>query len=129
MATQINRRPMPFLKWMFLLLLLIFACFGIFLATVDRLCHASIEKWAPYYPNAVVISADHNYLYPRAIGDSRVVLSSDDDVETVKQFYRDLMISLLQAEETHGLAATNWRVEADPENNGSIIILYSSCAV
>ena len=129
MTHQINRRPMPILRLLLLLLVLIFVCFGVFAVTVDRLCNHSIEQWAPYYPNAVEDSADYNFLRPRSVGEGHVVLRSPDDVETVKQFYRDNTIELMHSGAVRGLASTNWQVEPDPEGDGSIIILFSACAV
>jgi hypothetical protein len=124
---QPNVRPPSLLKWAVLLLGLAFACIAMLLISVDYVCNSNIEQWAPYYPDATVISVEHDFIRARGIGTSRVTLASADDAETVRQFYRDNTLALMQTEQTRGLASTHWNVEENPEGSGSIITLYSEC--
>jgi hypothetical protein len=124
---QPNSKNIPFSRWLLFMFLLAFACVGTTLFAGDRLCRWSIESNLPYYPEARVVSIENNYLRPRAIGQTIVVLSSPDDVETVKQFYRDFTIARMNSEAARGLASTSWAVEPAPDGNGSIIRLFSEC--
>ncbi len=95
-------------------------------ATVDVVCHNSITPWLPFYPNARIVTQEHNFIRPHALGLSLTMLSTPDDLETVQQFYRENIISLLQKETARGLAATDWRAEENPDG-GTLIRLYSEC--
>ena len=102
-------------------------CFATLVLVVDEVCRLNIEQRIPYYPDARVVSVDYDFIRLRALGVSRVVLSSPEDPETVRQFYRDNTIRLMQAEESRGLAGTDWNVQPDEDGGGSIIILSSVC--
>ena len=49
---------------------------------------------------------------PRSIGETRWLLHSDDDEETVKQWYRDLTMQVLEEKRTRGIAHSDYRVTA-----------------
>lgn len=113
-------------------LLAMLAAIAIFFAFlffwVDRTCHSAISQWLPYYPDAKVISEDHNFFRPQGMGLTVITLGSEDDSETVKQFYRDNNIAMLRGGVSRGLAALDWNVEEDPDNvGGSLIYLFSEC--
>lgn len=120
---------MSTLKWFLLLLVFAFGCIGTVLFAGDQVCHSDIEQWIPVYPGAIVISKEHDFIRLRAMGTSVLTLSSPDDPEIVRQFYRDNTLRLLREQESRGLASTNWSVEPDPDSDGSIIILYSECGI
>ena len=80
-----------------------------FLATIiligDIKCAYDIENWwAPLYPNGETVMVDYDLFRPRALGETRWYMDSTDDVETVKQFYRDTRLATLKAEKTRGIA-------------------------
>lgn len=126
---QPNSRPPGILKMIFILGLISFACIGSIVFVGDVQCNNDIETWIPMYPNAETISAEYDFLRARAWGNSQTIQTSLDDVETAKQFYRDLALALLDEERSRGLASTNWTVEPNPDTNGSLITLYSSCGM
>jgi len=113
----------------FILGLISFACIGSIVFVGDVQCNNDIETWIPMYPNAETISVKYDFLRARAWGNSRTIQTSLDDVETAKQFYRDHALDLLDEERSRGLASTNWTVEPNPDTNGSLITLYSSCGM
>lgn len=90
---------------------------------------SDVNTWAPYYPNAEVVSQDYDFIVPRTMGTGATIMVSPDDVETVKQYYRDLTIENLQGNKQRGLAATDWQVEENPDGEGSQIILSSVCGI
>jgi hypothetical protein len=123
---QPNTQSPSLLKTGLILLALAFACIATLLFAGDSICHSNIEQWTPYYPGATVVSAEYDFIRARGIGTTTVMLATDDDEETVRQFYRDNLLALLDAEASRGLAATTWDVLTDGEG-GSIIMLYSEC--
>jgi hypothetical protein len=124
---QPNTRSPSLLKAGLILLLLSFACIGTLLLGADQICRSNIERWTPYYPGATVVSIEYDFIRARAIGITTVILTTSAAEETVRQFYRDTTIGLMQAEEPRGLASTSWDVQTNPDGSGSTIILYSEC--
>lgn len=117
------------IKWGLGLLLAAFACIGPFLIGADITCRINIENWTPYYPDAMVVSVEHDSVRARALGTTTIVLHTTDDAETVRQFFRDHTLAMLRAERSRGIATTEWRVEEQPDGNGSVIYLYSACGI
>lgn len=124
---QPNTHTPSIIKVGLALLLLSFTCIGTLLFGADQVCHANIEQWIPLYPEATIVSAEHNWIRARAMGSTTVMLSTEDDAETARQFYRDVTIALMRAEQSRGLASTGWNVVPNPNGDGSLITLYSSC--
>ena len=115
------------ITWFMTLFAMGCVCLGTMVLGADAICKSHVETWLPYYPNAEVMSIEHDFIRARAMGETWVVLSSPDEAETVRQFYRDNIITLMQAETPRGWAITDWRVEDDTDGEGSIIRLYSLC--
>jgi hypothetical protein len=108
-------------------LVLIFACPAILIGGADIACSALIEQWLPMYPDAEVVSAEYNFIRARASGRTMMTLSTPDEAETVRQFYRDNIIKLMNEEAPRGNASTDWKVEENTEGDGSLIYLASVC--
>src|SRR5690349_13692239 len=65
---------------------------GIFVAIfgiADIACNSTIEKWSPMYPNAEVVEVEYNFLRPRGMGVTNMVMHSPDDAQTVRDWYLD----------------------------------------
>ncbi len=123
-----NRRPVSLLRLFVILLLASFICIGSVLLVADLKCHADIEGWwAPPYPNAETVSMEYDLFRPRALGETRWIMESPDDVETVKQFYRDKRLEVLNSERTRGLAWAESFVQPLEDGSSSRIILVSAC--
>ncbi len=125
---EVNRKPPSFIPLFLILVFVSVTCIGGILAAAGFQCSSDIETWVPYYPNSELVS--HQYdLIPRVLGTGVTTLASPDDVETVKQFYRDHMIETLQSGRNRGLASTDWQVRENPDGDGAQIILFSSCGL
>ena len=99
-------------------------------AVADIKCNYDIENWwAPLYPNGETVKVEYDFIRPRALGLTYWYMESPDDVETVKQFYRDLRIAKLQAGKTRGIAVSESAVHPLEDGEGSQIVLYSACGV
>lgn len=94
----------------------------------DIKCGYDIENWwAPLYPNAKTTKVEYDLFRARALGETFWQMESTDDVETVKQFYRDLRIATLKVGKTRGIANSESAVHPLENGEGSLIILYSTC--
>ncbi len=106
--------------------LLLISCPGILILGVDLACSAAVEEWLPMYPNAEVVSTNFDFFRARAFGTTTMTLSSPDDMETVRQFYRNFIIRMAEDRIQRGLASTSWQF-AEGDDNTTLIYLYSEC--
>lgn len=94
----------------------------------DIKCSYDIENWwAPLYPNGETVSVEYDLFRPRALGMTTWILETSDDVETVKQFYRDKRLEVLKAEKSRGIAWSDSLVQPLENGPGSRIIISSAC--
>ncbi len=73
----------------------------IFIAAIiligDLKCAYDVENWwMPLYPNGETVDVEYDFLRPRAWGTTTWIMTTTDDVETVKQFYRDTRLFTLK---------------------------------
>ncbi len=101
---------------------------AIIILLADIKCSYDIENWwAPLYPNGETVLVEYDLFRPRALGETKWVLESSDDVETVKQFYREKRLETLDAGKTRGLAWSESFVTPLENGQGSRIIISSAC--
>ena len=101
---------------------------GFILLLADLKCSYDIENWwAPLYPNGETVSVEYDLFRPRALGMTKWIMESPDDVETVKQFYREKRLEVLEADKTRGLAWSDSFVQPLENGEGSRIVLTSAC--
>ena len=124
-----NRQPVSFLRLFIILLLASLFFLGGIILLADIKCNYDIENWwAPPYPNAETVHPiEYDLFRPRALGTTKWTMRSPDDVETVKQFYRDKRIEALNSDRTRGLAWAESFVRPAENGEGSLIILSSAC--
>ena len=123
-----NRKPLSILRLVVLLVSVsvLFIAFIILLADIK--CSYDIENWwAPLYPDGETVSIEYDLFRPRALGETKWIMESSDDVETAKQFYRDTRLEVLESDKTRGLAWADSRVVPLENGEGSRIILTSAC--
>ena len=121
-----RKRQTP--AWLVLIILTVSAvvCMLSMVLVADEMCHRNIETRMPMYPGADVIESQHNFIRVRGIGISSMTLSTSGDKETVREWMRQVNLSLLENNQMRGLASVRWQVE--PQENGSLIYYYSECA-
>ncbi|MBZ0304177.1 MAG: hypothetical protein K8J31_30860 [Anaerolineae bacterium] len=110
-----------------LFLLLVFGCPGSMAVVGDIACNISINTWLPVYPDAQVISVEHNFIRPRGLGATLMVLRTPDDPETVNTFYRQNIQDLVDRGAPRGMGSTDWSAREDPDEEGTLLALYSRC--
>ena len=104
------------------------AIIAVIILLADIKCAYDIENWwAPLYPNGETVDVQYDLFRARALGLTKVIMVSSDDVETVKQFYRDTRLATLRAEKTRGLAWSESFVQPLENGEGSRIIITSAC--
>lgn len=122
---RLRKRTKSAIMGVVAVLVLVFGCPGAIIVAADLACNASIEEWIPLYPGAEVIETQYNLLRPRGIGLTSMVLRTQDDAETVRQWYRDNVIQIMHRGGGNRFATTSWQVEESQD--GILIRLYSEC--
>ncbi len=123
-----TRKQSGCVKTFFILVCTAAAIIAVIILLADIKCGYDIENWwAPLYPNGETVAVEYDLFRPRALGLTRWFMESDDDVETVKQFYRDKRLETLKAGKTRGLAWADSRVLPRETGQGSRIVLVSAC--
>ena len=108
-----TRQQTGCVKTFFILLGTAFGIIALIVALADMKCGYDIENWwAPLYPNGETIKIDHDMFRPRAWGETLWYMVSDDEVETVKQFYRETRLATLDADKTRGIGNAESAVHA-----------------
>ena len=106
-----------------------FICVIVLLADIK--CAHDIENWwAVPYPGARTIDIQYDLFRARALGETRWIMESDDDEQTVRQFYQELTLEILNSGRTRGLAWAERFIEAIEKPDGSEatrIVLFSAC--
>ncbi len=106
-------------------------CITTVMIGVDRSCVADLSPRLPIYPNTMIKLQQHNFLTQFGMGESVMILHSDDAVEVVRDWYSKTVGAIVYADVQKGnvrhMGRTNWTVDEAPEGKGSQIILYSYC--
>jgi hypothetical protein len=118
--------PSIIISTIIIMLLVVLIFIGAVLG-IDEACHSSIETWVPYYPDATVVDIEHDLFRPRAMGNSLVILETDDDSRTVTDWYQSLQATLRAENVPEGFAVYGYNIQPR-EGEGVTIYLYSECA-
>ncbi len=106
-------------------------CISVTLVGVDRTCVSDLSPRLPIYPNTTVKLEQHNFLTQFGMGESVMILHSDDEVGVVRDWYSRTVGAVVYADVQKGtikhMGRTNWTVDEAPEGKGSQIILYGYC--
>src|SRR5690606_27411437 len=124
-----RRRIVRWIRNIVLLLLLVFGCPGSIAIVADITCYNNISTWLPLYPGAESVSIDYNFIRPRGLGSTFIVLRTPDNPETVEAFYQQHMEALVSRNTPRGMGTTDFSAakNPEPEYGGSLIFLYSRC--
>ena len=67
--------------------LVMLACVSVTLLTLDNLCYTGLSQRLPVYPGATVTVERHNGLRAFGMGETIMVIETDDPLETVRDWY------------------------------------------
>src|SRR5215470_13853021 len=70
-----------------LILALLFGCVGTSMLVIDAGCHNSMTQKIPIYPGAQVVSTKYNFFRPFGMGETLVLLTTDDAPDVVRNWY------------------------------------------
>lgn len=127
---MIFHRSPPLWRTLVTILLGAFLFVLLFVLLIDQVCHMDITSRQMMYPGAEIVSEEYDLFRPRAWGFTTLVLQTDEDYETLRQWIRERNLELLRAERFRGLAALNWGVQPPGEGVPEGRLVYvSSCAV
>lgn len=102
----------------------------LFVLLMDQVCYSDITSRQMMYPGAEIVFEDYDFLRPRGMGYTTLILQTKDDEETLKQWMRERNLELLRAERYRGLAALTWGVQPVKEGVPEGRLVYaSSCGV
>ncbi|NJO82684.1 MAG: hypothetical protein HC828_07575 [Blastochloris sp.] len=126
-----RRRPIRGLGCL-LVLAALFGCMGVSVFTLDRICYSVLSQRVPIYLNARIAVRQHNFLSEWGMGDTSMVLYSDDPPEEVRAWYAVttgayLRRALQNNEPFFRMAQGDWAVETAEDGVSSQILLYGTC--
>lgn len=130
-----DERQAPGCRRMFLGTLIVgiamLLCIGVTTIVVDGACYSDMEGRLPIYPNATIKVQQHNFFRQFGMGESVMILHSDDPSATVRDWYSRTVGEVVYADVQQGtirhMGRTNWTVGPDEAGTGSQIILYGRC--
>ena len=106
-------------------------CISVVAIGIDRTCVADLTPRLPIYPNTTVKSEQHNFLTPFGMGESIMILQSNDPAEVVRDWYSRTVGAINYKDVQNGtpkhLGRTSWTVSEAPDGKGSQIVLYGYC--
>ena len=107
---EANRSQTGCVKTTFILVGAAIAILGLIIVIGDVKCAYDVEDWwMPLYPNGQTVDVQYDFIRPRAWGTTTLTMTTTDNVETVKQFYRDTRLFTLK-NKTKGIASGDSRV-------------------
>ena len=126
---EANRNQTGCLKTTLILVGVSVIFIGLVIVVADIKCGYDIENWwAPLYPNGETVKVDYDLFRPRALGETFWYMESADDIETVKQFYRDTRLDTLDSGKTRGIANSESAVRPLEDAIASARAQYESIA-
>lgn len=105
---------------------------AVIILLADIKCSYDIENWwAQPYPGAETVGdIQYDLFRPRALGETRWTMETDDDEQTVRKFYQELTLETLRDGKTRGMAWADRFIQEIERPDGSKatrIVLYSAC--
>ncbi len=108
----------------------IILCVGGTTLGLDGACVADVGPRMVIYPGATVISRNHTFFQDFGMGETGIVLHSEDDPEKVRSWYAVTISDVLRKRGSAGtFGKVKWQVERASDGTGSDIALYSQCAM
>ncbi len=111
-------------------LLVMVLCVVVTTLALDGTCSADMEPRLPRYPNATVTLEQHNFLTQFGMGESVLMLHTDDDVAVVREWYGRTIGAIyadMQKNNVRTFGHTNYTVGQSETGSGTQIILYGRC--
>lgn len=117
-------------------LIIMLTCGTITTLTLDRVCYSGLSQRLPIYPDAEVEMRSHNLFTEFGMGNTVIVMHSNDEPNVVRSWYGQQTGGYLrQTMESGGfvdriaqrLARGDWDVTREEDGDGTQIILFGTC--
>lgn len=94
--------------------------------SIDMVCVRDANDMIPIYPNSTLISQSYTMFRPFGLGDTVVVLETDDAERDVLEWYGDIRTQNMTSYQS--LAEMRFSVGPRADGAGARIVLTSDCA-
>lgn len=100
--------------------------------SVDGLCYSAMTRKIPVYPNARVTLEQYNLLRSFGMGQTAMILDSDDSPETVRDWYGKTVSAATRAaldsgDRTFTWANASYAIAGAEDGTGTQIVLNGVC--
>lgn len=114
------------------LMIAVFGCIAITTLGIDAACYSSMTKKIPVYPNATVTSEQHNFLRTFGMGETLMMLDTDDAPSTVRNWYGETVAAAYEASKDNRdpffyMANARYSIAGAEDGTGTQIILSGVC--
>ena len=108
------------------------ACISLSFVGVDAMCYSSLSQRLPIYPGATITLEQHNFLRTFGMGETVMILDSDDPPDVVQSWYgRTTYEGQRRAKANHDpfyyMATGRYSVTTAEDGTGSQIVLSGGC--
>jgi len=94
--------------------------------TIDGVCAREAAELIPIYPNSTLVRESYTLVRPFGMGDTVMVLETDDPQREVLQWYID--VRKKAPSNPQALAVLNFDIRPREDGTGARILLTSDCA-
>lgn len=112
----------------------IMSCIGTLTFVFDNACYNSMIRKIPIYPNARVTLSRHNFIRPFGMGETLIILESDDPPNVVREWYGRTVGAAYRETQAGGgdpffyMANARYSIAGATDGTGTQIILSGVCA-
>jgi hypothetical protein len=112
----------------------IVSCIGTLTFLFDNACYNSMSKKIPIYPNARITLSQHNFIRPFGMGETLIMLDSDDPPDVVREWYGRTVGEAYRAVQAGSndpffyMANARYSISGATDGTGTQIILSGVCA-
>ncbi len=123
-----------FLLSILIIPLVLSVCISVSVIGMDSLCYSTNSQLLPQYPEATIVFEQHSFLRAFGMGDTVMILETDDELETVREWQARKFGSVARAAAqgsgriAFSMTDANYSVIALDDRPGSQITLSSACA-
>jgi hypothetical protein len=115
-----------------IIMLLVLACGGSSILGIDVMCYNSLSKRLPIYPDSERTFAKHSFLRAFGMGETLIILETDDPIDVVRQWYGTTVGKVSRANRDNpvffGVSSAAWSVAKSEDGTGTQIVLSGVCA-
>ncbi|GIL12642.1 MAG: hypothetical protein BroJett038_13620 [Chloroflexota bacterium] len=110
----------------------VFGCIIVMFLGLDAACYSAMTRKIPIYPEARVTMERHNFLRAFGMGETVMVLDTDDPSSEVRDWYGRTVAANYRSAQTNRdpfwfMASAQWSVTTAEDGSGAQIVLSGVC--